>query len=92
MRPTTKVGDLEEFYGIVLDAPPQLTLDEAIRRRLGPLEVRVGRSVRVGQIELRIRSLTHRGAIDGLSMVILPPDEESAGGEGAEGPDRIDAE
>ena len=48
-----------------------MTLDEAIRRRLGPLEVRIGRSVRVGRIELRIRSLTHRGAIDGISMVIL---------------------
>ena len=71
LKGATKVGDIEQFYDIRLGPDPELTLDAAIRQRLGSTEVHEGASVRWGQIELRIRQRSDDGQIETVGMVIV---------------------
>ena len=70
LRGSTSVGELEALYGVRLNAPPESTLDEAIRERLGPENARVGSIVHYDQIALRIRKLTGDGTVEQVGMVI----------------------
>lgn len=94
LRASITVGVLEELYGLKMNAPPQGTLDEAIRQRLGSESVQVGSTVRYGQIALRIRGLSSDGTILQVGMVILPegeaetPDATAEGAGDAEDGDR----
>jgi len=72
LRATTTVRELEEFYGIKMDAKADATLDEAVRHRLGKDNAKVGSMVRFGQIALHVRGLTGSGIIDRVGMTILP--------------------
>ena len=74
LKGNTTVGDLERCYDIRLGADPKLTLDAAIRERLGKQGLREGASIRCGQIELRVRQQTDSGLIETVGMVILPND------------------
>jgi len=56
----TKVGELEEFYGIHLDPDPDRTLASLIRERLGG-DVSEGSELLAGEIRLRVRRM--RGSI-----------------------------
>lgn len=71
LRAKTKVGELEDIYGINMNASPQHTLDEAIREQLGK-EAVVGNTARFGQIGLRVRTLAADGTIEQVGMVIFP--------------------
>jgi cell volume regulation protein A len=56
LRGSTRLAELEEFYGIALEAPGAETLDEFVRTHLGS-EPRIGRTVTVGPITLTVREI-----------------------------------
>jgi cell volume regulation protein A len=76
LRATTTVGELEEMYGIQMKSPPELTLADAIRTRLGAEAPFSGKVVRFGQIALRVREFTPTGRIAQVSMLILAEESE----------------
>jgi len=57
MDARTKVGELEEFYGIHLDPDPDRTLASLIRERLGG-DVSEGNELLAGEIRLRVRRMS----------------------------------
>ncbi|MCC6509461.1 MAG: potassium/proton antiporter [Pirellulaceae bacterium] len=76
LRPTTTVRELEDVYGIVMDADPNLTLGNAILQHAnqsGPLADRV---VNFGKISLHVRKLAADGAIEQLTMLLCPEEPE----------------
>jgi cell volume regulation protein A len=77
LRASTTVGVLEELYGVKLNAPPQATLDEAVRQQLGG-KVEIGSAVHYGQIALRVRELAPGGSIEEVGLLILPEDSAPA--------------
>jgi cell volume regulation protein A len=72
LRAKTTVGVLEELYGVKLNAQAESTLAEAIREQLGEQPLRIGTTVRYGQIALRVRGFAADGSIDQVGMIILP--------------------
>jgi potassium/hydrogen antiporter len=78
LRPNVKVGELEDAYGIQMDAPADWTLAEAIRNRLGDDQLHADSIVRFGPIALHVRGLSPRGTIEHIGMVILLDDETTA--------------
>jgi cell volume regulation protein A len=72
LRANVTVGELEAFYGISMEAPPQTTLNEYLCSRLEGEALRVGASVVCGQIALSIRGMSELGTIDRVGMMILP--------------------
>jgi cell volume regulation protein A len=73
LRGTTSVGELEEFYGIRLQAPASSTLDVVVRERLGPDGLRPGGRLVFGEIALSVHRMGEDGEIDQLGLTILPP-------------------
>jgi NhaP-type Na+/H+ and K+/H+ antiporter len=65
------VSELEEFYGIQMDAAPQQTLDEFLKSRLGPERVKIGAVVHLEQIALVVRDITDGGSIESVGMIVL---------------------
>src|SRR5690606_20709965 len=55
LRPSTRVVELERAYGILLDAPSESTLEDAIRSRLNGKPAMAGRLFPFGPVALRIR-------------------------------------
>lgn len=78
LRPSTTVRELEEVYGIQLDAPGDSTLDAAIVQRLGTGQPLQDRVVRFGQIALHVRKLNSAGAIEQIGMLICVEPEPGA--------------
>jgi potassium/hydrogen antiporter len=74
-RGSTTVGELEEFYSIHIDVPPETTLDEVMRRKLGPDQTVVDAAVEFGALRFRIQRLSHDGVIELVGMSILPESE-----------------
>jgi potassium/hydrogen antiporter len=74
-RGWTTVGELEEFYSIHIDVPPQTTLDEVMRRELGPEGTAVDAAVEFGSLRFRIQRLSSDGVIELVGMSILPESE-----------------
>jgi cell volume regulation protein A len=72
LRANVTVGELEAFYGIAMDAPPETTLNAFLRSRLEGDDLKLGASVRCGQISLSIRGMSESGNIDRVGMRILP--------------------
>ncbi len=72
LRGSITVGDVERFYGLSLGGTHQETLDQLMRHRLKPSEIRLSAKVCFQQIELVIRELSPTGTIEYLGMVILP--------------------
>ena len=75
LRGTTTVDELQEFYGIEMNAPGQYTLDQAVRHRLGASAPTLGTLVRFGDIALRVRGLSDAGTIERVGMIIEPGSE-----------------
>lgn len=75
------VGELEEFYGLGIDAPPETTLDELLRGRLG--ETRQGQQLAVGGLVLHVRELA-QGKIQRVGLAIRA-EGESGGMPGSVG-------
>ena len=76
LRPNAKVSELEEAYGIRMEAPADWTLAEAISNRLGKHQLRADAMVRFGPIALHVRGLSPHGTIEQIGMVILVDEEE----------------
>ncbi len=72
LRPTTTVRELEEVYGITMDADGDMTLDTAILSRLEENDELEDRVVKFGQIALHVRKLSADGSIEQISMLICP--------------------
>ncbi len=79
LRGSTRVGELEKFYDIPMDAPAEHTLDQVLRERLGPERTVVGARVCFGPISLTIRKIGSQQAIQSVGMTILPLDELELG-------------
>ena len=71
LRPNATVRELEEAYGIRMDAPSAWTLDQAIRDRLDEDQLCADVVVRFGPIALHVRGVSPRGTIEQIGMVIL---------------------
>jgi potassium/hydrogen antiporter len=78
LRASISVAELEDLYGLRLDIPGSLTLDEAVRDLLKSEPVRVGAAVRFPEIALLVRELTPQGRIATVGMIILPQAEENS--------------
>ena len=83
LRASITVGELEEFYGITMDASPTQTLDEVLRRRLVRDKVSAGSAVSFGPITLYIRELTEGGSIERVGMVVHHEAESDESDRGA---------
>jgi potassium/hydrogen antiporter len=77
-RGTTTVGELEAFYSIHIDAPPETTLDQLMRMALGPEQTIVDAVAEFEALRFRIQKLSSDGHIELVGMSILESDEESA--------------
>lgn len=77
LRATTRVGEFEEFYGFAIDAPSELTLEEAILGQLEGKPPEVGHIIPFGPVALRIREVDASGRITRVGMMIVPTDPEA---------------
>jgi cell volume regulation protein A len=72
MRGDATLADMEEFYGVrIAEEDEAMTLDELVRGRLGE-RMQVGRGVDLGEVKLRVLSLTPDGRVERVSVVIRP--------------------
>jgi cell volume regulation protein A len=78
LRGSIKVSDIEEFYGLMLNAPPGATLDELMRTRLDEEDVISGAAVPFDKIVLYVREIAADGAIQYVGMKIVPTDASDA--------------
>lgn len=76
-RGSTTVGELEAFYSIHIDAPPETTLDQLIRMALGPDQTVVDAVAQFETLRFRIQKLTHDGHIELIGMSILEDGDEA---------------
>lgn len=77
LQASTTVGELQEFYGIELDAPEQCALGTLLRERLPAGPVRVGDQIVLGAVAFSVRELGDDGEIDQVGLVILPPSDRA---------------
>jgi len=70
-RGSTTVGELQGFYAINIKGDPQMTLDEVMRRELGPENTREDAVVEFESLRFRIQKLTPDGRIERVGMSIL---------------------
>jgi cell volume regulation protein A len=83
-RGSTTVGELEGFYAIHVHAPATATLDEVMRKELGPDRTEVGAVVDFDILRFRIMRLSADGRIELVGMSVLPePGEQDADRSGA---------
>lgn len=81
-RGSTTVGELVEFYSIRIDAPGTTTLDEIMRRELGPDRTEVDAVVEFGSLRFRVQRLSEDGRIELAGMSVLP-ESDASGAEGS---------
>jgi NhaP-type Na+/H+ and K+/H+ antiporter len=67
-----RIGELMEFYGIEVEASPDITLADLVRDRLGDPMPAPGVRVELGNIFLCVREVSAEG-IDVIGIQILPP-------------------
>jgi potassium/hydrogen antiporter len=91
LRGDTRVSELLEFYGIVLDAAPESTLHDVLLARVGDRHLDVGTRLRLEGVDLVVRAM-YQGLVEQVGLVIhddvIPDDPEpsnSAEGEMAPG-------
>jgi cell volume regulation protein A len=77
LRASVTVGELESFYGIMMNAMASQSLGEFIRDRLPSKEIKIGDGIECGQIRLTVRGIGQYGAIERVGMVILPTPQNS---------------
>jgi cell volume regulation protein A len=68
----TTVADIEEFYGLTVDASSARTLDEVLRMQLGT-RLEKGRGVRLGDVKLRVREIVD-GRVTQVGMEVVSED------------------
>lgn len=74
-RGSTTVRELEEFYSIHIDAPPETTLDQIMRLELRDEQTMVGKVVEFDSLRFRIQKLSPDGHIELVGMSILAQGE-----------------
>jgi potassium/hydrogen antiporter len=74
LRGRATVGDVVEFYGVELDAPAYMSLDQLIRDRF-PHGVRAGAELQFGNVHLIVREIGGGGRIDTVGLVVGDADE-----------------
>lgn len=74
-RGATKIGALEDFYSFHVVAPADMTLDEVMRRKLGPAQIEENAVVDFGVLRFRIQRLAPDRTIEMVGMSILPEEE-----------------
>jgi len=72
LRGETRLAELEEFYGIAIDAPGVETLHDFVKAHVEG-EPRVGATVTVGPITLVVRE-TVEGRVETVGLTIAPSD------------------
>ncbi|MEW5929819.1 MAG: potassium/proton antiporter [Gemmatimonadota bacterium] len=84
LRGDTRLGELEEFYGVRVAAEDEeMTLDELMRGRLAG-RLQEGRGVDLGEVKLRVLAL-REGRVERVGVVILPAEPGADdGGAGAD--------
>ncbi|MHC1766346.1 MAG: potassium/proton antiporter [Verrucomicrobiia bacterium] len=70
-RGTTTVGELEAFYSIHIDAPPETTLDQVMRRELGPEGTKLDAVVEFDCLRFRVLRLSSDNQIELVGMSVL---------------------
>ncbi|HNQ74385.1 MAG TPA: potassium/proton antiporter [Verrucomicrobiota bacterium] len=76
-RGTVTVGELQEFYSISVNAPPEASLDEVMRRELGPERIEENAVVEFDALRFRIQKLGSDGHIQVVGMSIFPVADEA---------------
>jgi cell volume regulation protein A len=76
-RGSTQLGALEDFYSFHIQAPPDHTLDQVMRRKLGPAQTEVDAVVEFGVLRFRVQRLAPDGTIELVGMSILPEEAEA---------------
>jgi cell volume regulation protein A len=71
LRGTTRIRELEETYGIQLNADPNDTLDAAIRKQLAG-KAKPGDATCFGPLRLRVRRVAEDSSIEQVGFTILP--------------------
>jgi potassium/hydrogen antiporter len=79
LRGDTRVSELLEFYGIVLDAAPESTLHDVLLARAGDRHLDVGTRLRLEGVDLVVRAM-YEGLVEQVGLVIhddvIPDDPE----------------
>jgi cell volume regulation protein A len=70
LRGATRMADLEEFYGVPMDAPRSATLDEVLRERLGA-DLEEGDALEVGPVVLVVREVVD-GHVETVGLTFRP--------------------
>lgn len=85
LRGDTTVAELEEFYGIRVEAPASQTLDGVLRERLGD-DLAPGAGITIGEITLFAREIVD-GTVERVGLAVLAPQasaqEQRSGSPGA---------
>jgi cell volume regulation protein A len=71
LRAVATVAELEEFYGVALDAPRDCTLADLMRDRLPADRVTPGSHVVLGSVLLTVRELDGAGLIEQVGLCVL---------------------
>lgn len=82
-RGSITVGELQEFYSIYVNASPDTSLDEVMRRELGPERTEENAVVEFDALRFRIQKLGGDGRVELVGMSILP---EAGGPDGGGDP------
>lgn len=77
-RGSVTIRELEEFYSLQVNAPPGATLDEVMRRELGPDRTELDAVVEFGALRFRIQKLSDDGKIELVGMSILEEGGEAS--------------
>ncbi|HET9949502.1 MAG TPA: potassium/proton antiporter [Longimicrobiales bacterium] len=78
LRGSTRIAELEEYYGIGVHGEPGWTLSELIRQRMGADEIRVGARVDAGPVTLVIHELDGAGHVELVGLEVHDTGEEGA--------------
>ena len=77
-RGSTTVGELEAFYSIHIDAPPETTLDQLLRMALGPDQTVTDAVAEFESLRFRVQKLSSDGHIELVGMSVLDDNSSSA--------------
>jgi cell volume regulation protein A len=79
LRGSITAGELNEFYGIQLDAAGDVTLDLLLRERLAEDGVAPGMRVIIGNVALSVREVEEDGRIEQVGVAVLDRRVEDKG-------------
>ncbi|WP_153556292.1 potassium/proton antiporter [Roseimaritima sediminicola] len=84
LRGSIRVRDLEQFYGLRMNAAPDCTLEDFMRSQLPSQEVHPGALVHHNGLRFRVREIAARGTIEYVGMTFSAAPDPAAQTEAAE--------